>query len=206
MNQPLHLSFTQILATGINEHPKLARYAEEEQEGTLFGGSKRTPEERAAWIEQDRARWEALKHEHPEEIATLVAYAVGHRSHLLPGMNAVGGVTVVLPLFPEKLIPVIQLLPPLSPERLARLKAKADELAAKSPFKTGFPPTRRTVSSEEIEEGARLWCEALSGNPWYAAKTKRSEELTGDPMYFWRLYFSSGVNMLPRPRGRVKDT
>lgn len=130
MTQPLNdsalrLSFTQILALGINASPRLERYAQEEQDGTLFGGPKRTPAERAAWVREDQDRWAAIKREHPDQIAALEAFAAEHTSHLIAGRNTVAGVIFELPRFPVHMLDAQRARSRPTSEMLAAMKARA---------------------------------------------------------------------------------
>lgn len=67
------ISFTQMLAAGLKHAGGLAMLAKAEQDGTLHGGPPRSPEERAEWLRQDRENFEAIKRDHPEVVARLLA-------------------------------------------------------------------------------------------------------------------------------------
>lgn len=59
-------------------------------------------------------------------------------------------------------------------------------------------PLGRLVPAEEVEQGALRLRDDLCSHPLYAAKAKHSEELTGEPMAFWRTLFASQINRYHR--------
>lgn len=60
-------------------------------------------------------------------------------------------------------------------------------------------PWPRQVTDEMVLQGALRWREQLSCDPYYVAKAKRDEELTGDSLSFYKTLFASRPFMLTLP-------